>query len=236
MIKEFSCAKPETPGIIAPILKKIGCDASDFSQQEIEILVALANRDLEFICLGRYYNYTLAGDKIFEVIKPTTCRGCLRRHCCIGNCMVSNEYDIIIGVNKIISQYTRIPYDVYYMRKGCTVLFGPTRLYSSDHESFIKLRDFDEAVGCWHDLPKGKYMISTEITVDCAPIKQQFTRAHFKVGDKECITATVRRSQFIRPTDFIVNTRASIFLEKNGDGKPVIYLITEPIGGGIYEH
>lgn len=229
------------PAKVNIILNAIGLHTDDFSKTEMDILVALANKDLKFNCNGRHYNYTLAGIKIFEVNKPRTCDDCQVKAVCTADCTIHKEYDIVQGLREIRSKLYSIPYKIYYVSPDYTVLHYTARIYavSQNYKGFINLRDFrDASIGC--NKP-GKYKISTEIDIVRGTLKgsglpvehvntpsfNPFARIEWSIGERK-YHGTVRNS--ILRTGDIKHLKATVFFEVMPQGDIFIPLITEEMG------
>ena len=232
------------PGKVNIILNAIGLHTDDFSETEMDILVALANKDLEFNCNGRHYNYTLAGIKIFEVNKPRTCDDCPVKAVCTADCTIHKEYDIVQGLREIRSKLDSMPYKIYYVSPDYTVIYYSTRIYASSisYMGLINLREFrDASSGC--NKP-GKYKISTEIDIvrgrdmlKCSrvipaehdPISSfnPLARIEWSIGERK-YHGVVRNS--ILRTGNIKRLKATVFFEVMPQGDIFIPLITEEMG------
>jgi hypothetical protein len=215
------------------LFKKIGCDASDFSDNELNILKTLVNRDIEFPYMGRYYNYNLAGDVIFETTKPISCDGCSIQQTCSADCSEHKEYDIIMGLYNIRKRMMDIPYKIYYASPDYTILCGTNRVYATNlltYQGFMNIKSFrDASDGC---SGPGQYRITTQIDIRTnldrvSVVKTQyspFIQIAFKIKDTEYV-GLVRRSNFRLKT--IESIKATVFFELMANDYIFIPFITE---------
>lgn len=153
------------------LLDKIGCDASDFSDNELNILKTLVNKDIEIKNQGTNYWYRLVDSKIIETSKPANCDGCywmVKGEECNAQCLTHREYDIPSGVNMISKRHEIVPFRIYYVSPDYTIMCGTRRIYANNikYMGFLRMKDYIEpSVVDGGLLPRGKYRVTANVSV-----------------------------------------------------------------------